>query len=86
MIILPGKNGDPDIVISCKRIKLKADTVPLIFPNLPNYLSDSKKLALNYKQTAISWHLQKQVVVIAYPRYYCLCRFPVSQEDKYRDK
>ena len=43
--IQPGKNGDPDIVIPCKRIKLKADAVPLIFSNLPNYLSDSKKLA-----------------------------------------
>ena len=43
--ILLGKNGDPDIVIPRKRIKLKADAVPLIFPNLPNYLSDSKKLA-----------------------------------------
>ena len=43
--IRPGKNGDPDIVIPRKRIKLKADAVPLIFSNLPNYLSDSKKLA-----------------------------------------
>ena len=30
--------------IPCKRIKLKADAVPLIFPNLPNYLCGSKKL------------------------------------------
>ena len=42
--ILLAKNGDPDVVIPCKRIKLKADAVPLIFRNLPNYLSDSKKL------------------------------------------
>ena len=43
--ILPGKNVDPDIIIPRKRIKLKADAVLLIFPNLSNYLSDSKKLS-----------------------------------------
>ena len=40
----------------------------------------------NYKQKAISWHLLKQIGVIAYPMYLCLCCFPASQEDKYRDK
>ena len=41
---------------------------------------------LNYKRTAISWHLRKQIGVIAYPLYWCLGRFPASQEDKYKDK
>ena len=41
---------------------------------------------LNYKRTAISWYLRKQVGVIAYPMYLRLRRFPASQEDKYRDK
>ena len=44
--ILPRKNGDPDIVIPRKIIKLKPDAVPLIFPNLPNYLSDFKKIGI----------------------------------------
>ena len=37
-------------------------------------------------QTAISWHLRKQVGVIACPVYQRLRRFPASQEDKHRDK
>ena len=41
---------------------------------------------LNYKRIAISWHLRKQIGVIAYPMYYRLRRFPASQEDKYRGK
>ena len=40
--ILPGKNGGPDVVIPRKRLKLKSDAVPSIFPNLPSYLSDNK--------------------------------------------
>ena len=44
--ILPGKNGDPDIFIPRKIIKLKPDAVPLIFSTLPNYLSDSKKIGI----------------------------------------
>ena len=38
-----------------------------------------------YKRTAISWHLRKQVGVIAYPIGRSN-RFSASQEDKYRDK
>ena len=38
---------------------------------------------LKFKRTAISWHLLKQIGVIAYPMYYRLRRFPASQEDKY---
>ena len=39
-----------------------------------------------YKRKAISWHLRKQVGVIAYPMYKRLRRFPASQADKYSDK
>ena len=40
----------------------------------------------NFKRTAISWHLRKQVGVIACPMYLRLHRFPVNQEDKHREK
>ena len=40
--ILPGKNGEPDIIIPRKRLKLKSDAVPSLFPNLPAYLSDTQ--------------------------------------------
>ena len=40
-------------------------------------------ISINYKRTAISWYLPKQVGVVAYPMYERLRRFPASQEDKY---
>ena len=40
----------------------------------------------NFKWIAISWHLRKQVGVIACPMYQRLLRFPANSEDKYKDK
>ena len=37
-------------------------------------------------QTAITWHLRKQVEVIVCPTYLHLRRFPESQKKKYKDK
>ena len=39
--ILPGKSGEPDIKIPRKKLGLKKDAFPCIFPNLPTYLSSS---------------------------------------------
>ena len=49
--------------------------------NLPEIVKRFTYL-LNYQQTAISWHLEKQVGVIAYPiyEYKRLRRFPASEE------
>lgn len=40
--LLPGANGEPDIVIPRKRFKLKNGAIPSVFPNLPVYLSETK--------------------------------------------
>ena len=42
-----------------------------------------KYLIYDVKIYMLSWHLWKQVGVIAYTMYY---RFPASQKDKYRHK
>lgn len=39
--IIPGKDGQPDIVISQERMKLKAGDVPCIFKDLLSYLSST---------------------------------------------
>ena len=53
----------------------------------------SWQAVLNYSHISIklqvdsnTWHLQKQVGVIAYPMYEHLRCFPASQEDKYKDE
>ena len=43
--ILPGKDGQPDILVPRKKFTLQKNAVPQIFPNLPSYLSSKNNSA-----------------------------------------
>ena len=57
-----------------------------LLDNLGEQLEISVVFLLNFKRTAIFWHLRKQVGKNAYPMYERFRRFPASQENKRRDK
>ena len=76
ILLCPWKDTFPYLAIWASSSKLQ----------LYLYKTKKTKIKIKFYRRAILCHLQDQIGIIAGSLYYCLRRFPVSQEDKYRDK